>query len=140
MKKRLLVKLALIALLGACVFVAWLWWTKPVHSLPKSVVERIKKGMTEEEVLAVIGFSDGDYTTGPVRLWGEGESKTGKEIHDLFTLAAGKCWVTDSGVVTVTFGNGSVITAAADGRVMFCEHIYFIEPLPNRLRRGLHLD
>src|SRR5262245_58672304 len=55
MKKRLLLKLGLVALLGAGLFVAWLWWTVPTTGVCRWTANRIRPGMTEEDVITTIG-------------------------------------------------------------------------------------
>jgi hypothetical protein len=59
MKKRLLLKLGLVALLGTGLFVAWLWWTTPTTGICRYTVSRIQVGMTEAEVVALIGLPSG---------------------------------------------------------------------------------
>src|SRR5687768_15981491 len=61
MTKRLLLKLGLVALLGAGLFVAWLWWMEPKTGICRYSASQIQNGMTEKEVIAAIGNSPGDY-------------------------------------------------------------------------------
>lgn len=55
MTKRLLLKLGLVGLLGAGLFVAWLWWTTPTSGINWASANRIQVGMTQDEVQAIIG-------------------------------------------------------------------------------------
>src|SRR5688572_9149930 len=59
MKKRLLFKLGLVALLGTGLFVAWLWWTTPTTGICRYTASRIQVGMTEAEAVALIGLPSG---------------------------------------------------------------------------------
>ena len=62
MKKRLLLKLGLFALLAASLFVAWLWWTTPTSGVNWATANRIQNGMTFDEVKAIIGEFPTSYT------------------------------------------------------------------------------
>src|SRR5437763_1429368 len=56
MKKRLLLKLGLVALLGAGLFVAWSWWTEPRTGICEYTAKRIKFGMAQAEITELIGL------------------------------------------------------------------------------------
>src|SRR4051812_36005941 len=53
--KKLLLKLGLVALLGAGLFVAWLWWTEPRTGICRLMADRINDGMKREEIVKLIG-------------------------------------------------------------------------------------
>jgi hypothetical protein len=60
-KKRLLLALALLAVVGVAVLVVRV--LRPVH-FTEEMANRIPPGMTEAEVVAILGRPAGDYTTG----------------------------------------------------------------------------
>jgi len=74
MKRRLLLKLGLVALLGAALFVVWLWWTEPRTGICRYTASRIEVGMTEEEVVELIGVPPKDYCT-KKRPWSNGQRR-----------------------------------------------------------------
>lgn len=61
MKKRFLLKFGLIAVLGLAGFGLYLWWTIPTNGINRASLWRIREGMSQEEVEAIIGMPPGDY-------------------------------------------------------------------------------
>ena len=118
MKKRLLLKLGLVALLGAGLFVAWLWWTVPRTGICRYTANQVKEGMTLNDVEAIIGLPPGDYCTKPWRL---------------MNYYARKFWCSDDGLILVTLDEDGLVTSTE-----------FIsdkqDALLDRVRRFLHLD
>lgn len=62
MKKRLLLRLGLLGLLAFVCLWLFLWWTAPNHRINQSYADQIRKGMTEDEVIQLLGLPPGDYT------------------------------------------------------------------------------
>ena len=58
MKRRLL-KFGLVAALGLVGLVAFLWWSEPTSGICRATANRIQKGMSEEETVALIGLPNG---------------------------------------------------------------------------------
>jgi hypothetical protein len=61
MKKQSLLKLILVAWLGMGGIGLYLWWTIPKSGINRASLSRVRKGMTKEEVEAIIGMPPGDY-------------------------------------------------------------------------------
>src|SRR5262249_3560860 len=61
MKKQSFLKLILVALLGLAGFGVYLWRTIPTSGINRASVWRIREGMSQEEVEAIIGMPPGDY-------------------------------------------------------------------------------
>ena len=81
-----------------------LWWPPPVE-FTKDMDGRIRPGMTEAEVVAVLGLSAGNYARGvptPAAAAPAGDRQPGGAVV--------KAWVSDTGAVTVEIG--------PDGRVV----------------------
>jgi len=55
MKKRILIRLALLAFLAAAGFFLIVWWASPSNIVSMEQFNRIRGGMTDEEVLEVLG-------------------------------------------------------------------------------------
>src|SRR5262245_16377053 len=53
----------MVAALGLVVSIAWLWFAWPRHRLSQDSFDKIKAGMTREEVEAILGCPPGDYAT-----------------------------------------------------------------------------
>ena len=106
MKKRLLLKLGLAALLGVAGFAVYIWWTLPPHGINRTSVWRIRNGMSEKDVEAIIGMQYGDYRTMTKEerwfnrrtiIW----SGVGYETRSA-------SWYGDEGRITVLFTDGKV--------------------------------
>src|SRR5262245_21227566 len=118
MKKRWLLRLGLLA--GLALFGFWfaLWLTAPEHRITEWHIKQIKKGMTLEEVQAILKAPPGDYMSKPVSddhrrqldsacelfrrtmtaLW----QSEGKEVPNMLDGRAGfKTWSTDRMVLLV---------------------------------------
>jgi len=54
-KKRLLVKIGLLAALALLGFGAYVWWTTPTSGVNWATANRIQIGMTQDEVIGIIG-------------------------------------------------------------------------------------
>lgn len=63
MRRRLLLKTGLVALLGVAAFVGYLWWTIPSSGINRTSANRIREGKSLHEVEAIIGLPAGDYRT-----------------------------------------------------------------------------
>ena len=64
MKKRLLLKLGLVAILGTGLFVAWWYFIGPNHNITNEGVARLKEGMTRAEIETILRLPPGDYGPG----------------------------------------------------------------------------
>ena len=136
MKKRWLLRLGLLA--GLALFGFWfaLWWTAPEHRINKESCDQIRNGMTETEVVAIIGASAGDYTTAETekerdlvrwiltdRVWQA--ALHGNDIRS-------REWLSDNGAIQVLLDqNGTVIS-----KEFFSIQATFIA----KLRRWLRLS
>ena len=61
MKRQSRLKLILVAWLGLGGIGLYLWWTIPKSGINRASLSRIRKGMTKEQVEAIIGMPPGDY-------------------------------------------------------------------------------
>jgi hypothetical protein len=129
MKKRLLLKLGLVALLGAGLFVAWLWWTEPTTGICRVSANRIKIGMTEEEVAALVGLPAGIYVTEPSFM--SPSSEAALERLQISPHSFTRVWSGDSGEIVVEFD--------VSAHVCFVEFLA-VETFLDKPRRWLHLD
>ena len=90
-RKKKLVCFAIVAALIPAVYF-FMRPSVPKHNINPASPKKIIRGMTLEEVEAILGVPSGDYTTGPTtsirnRLWGRG----------------GKEWASDDGLIIVWF-------------------------------------
>lgn len=130
MRRRLLV-IAAIALLGIATVLVCLWCSRPRYWISQETSEKIVEGLTEEQLITIIGFPPGDYTTGPVRLVGDHKIQKGQEL--LEGMPKGwKVWVTDNAAVVVHFDGRGTASAIEIG--------WFVEPVTARLRRWLRIE
>ena len=129
MKRRLLIKLGAIALLGLAGFVAYLWWMEPTSGISRGSVWRIRQGMTKDEVNSTIGMLPGDYSSyldGKHQL-GEDGPIIGKKGHERWT----NMWYSDTGIIRVEFENAQVTNA---------RYLPLIESALDKLLILLHLS
>jgi hypothetical protein len=137
MKKRLLVKLGLVALVGTALFVAWLWWTIPTSGINRATANRIRVGMSEVEVERMIGVEAGTYATKDAPFsseWSKSDFERFKSItaaQPANTLSFS--WEDDNGTIVVCIGRD-------DRRVVYSCYVAFSETIPDKLRRWLRLD
>jgi hypothetical protein len=61
-RRRLFV--GVIAAGGLVAFVAWLWLVPPHHHINRDSFEKIRRGMTQAQVEAILGVPPGDYSFG----------------------------------------------------------------------------
>ena len=100
MKKRILIRLGLLACLGLAGFALYLWWCLTgVSGISRASVWRIKAGMTYKEVDSIIGVPSGEYRTGMAR-WADIRPDGIEHIRQ---------WFGDTGRISVCFD--------ADGKV-----------------------
>jgi hypothetical protein len=76
-KKRLLVKIGLLAALALLGFVAYLWWTTPTSGINWATANRMQIGMTQDEVIGIIG----EYPTVYKIACGPAPTQAGYEWH-----------------------------------------------------------
>jgi hypothetical protein len=69
-RRRWLIALVLLALLGGAGFWVALALREPAHGVTPEVVARIQEGMTPEEVEEIIGMPPGGYRPDVKHLWG----------------------------------------------------------------------
>ena len=55
MKKRIMLRLALLVLLAAAGFFLLVWWVSPSNIVSMEQYSRLRGGMTEQEILEVLG-------------------------------------------------------------------------------------
>jgi hypothetical protein len=119
-----------VLLVGAA-FLA-LWPITPRHCITEENLNKIGMGMTEDEVVQILGAPAGDYSTGkhlyhPELIGGPARVYSGR--------LACKEWVGDEGKIRVCF--------EASGRVFVAYHSGVFrqeQGVLDRLRRWLHLD
>jgi hypothetical protein len=133
MKKRRWLWLLLPVLLLAAGFVV-LRLTLPSHNITAEAFNQIRHGMTEREVVAILGVKAGDYATGPIMEINDGTSST--LWIDEWSAHPGSRgmskWISDEAVIHVNFD--------VEGKV---GHAYFGHAYPvgrgpwDRFRRWL---
>jgi hypothetical protein len=118
MKSDFLLKLGLVALLGAGLFVAYLLVVRPTTGICRGAAKRIQLGMSMKQVMEIIDGPqeqlEPPFGSGGAFLGGVNE------------------WSSDNGRIKVYFG--------ADGNVMGKEVEFTTETIAETLRRWLHLD
>jgi hypothetical protein len=55
MKRKMLLRLMLIACFGVVAFGFYLWWSIPSHGINRASTFRIRIGMNQDEIVAIIG-------------------------------------------------------------------------------------
>ena len=103
MKKQSFLKLILVALLGLAGFGVYLWWTIPTSGINRASVWRIREGMSQEEVEAIIGMPPGDYRSGSNEWLWQSRFPTGKGDG-----AWSLYWLADQSSIIVNFVNEKV--------------------------------
>jgi hypothetical protein len=106
MKKRVLLKVGLVFVLGlgGCVsYQWWAWWTGPRNKINQETVAQIRIGMKLEDVERIIDGPPGYYTRPAI-------------IETAYPFSFGNAeylwWVTDNGRIEVRFNDGVVTEAA----------------------------
>ena len=117
MRKRLL-KLGLVAALGAVGFLVFLHLTKPSFRINRASFEQIEHGMTVQDVTNITGVPPGDYCNTPMKLIGH--------VYD-------EIWWSDNGLILLTLDEAGLVT----GKEFI--HVNDDSPL-DRIRRLLRLD
>jgi hypothetical protein len=133
MKKRLLVRLALVSCLALTGLVLFLRWTSPIARINRESFQQIRLGMTEEEVIAILGVppskNDLDYLSKRVKkkfdAIGMGEIRQDNSPLNV------KAWVGDGYAIEIGFDQ--------TGACRFVFHFAFEESLVDKMRRRLHL-
>ncbi len=134
MKRRLLLKLGPVALLGAGLFVAWLWCTTPRHRITEPTYARIKDGMTTSEVCSVFGVGPGDYSSDPT------DPRHSPYMTEFVVggikgvptgaIAPSKTWLSDNGAAIIHFNDEGVV-------VLHTWEPIEVDGLLNRFKRWL---
>jgi hypothetical protein len=91
----------IILVVAAITAVGVIWWLPPLPRVHRASYEQLQKGMTEEEVEAVMGSPAGDYTTGPV-VHGDFHRPV-LYVDRAELLVEWKTWVTDHAEIGVRF-------------------------------------
>jgi hypothetical protein len=132
-RKRLLLWVALLVVLGSLGLVGGLWWTAPNHRVGWRGYERIELGMTEQEVEEIVAKPPGWYEPLP-----EGEFQV--YVHEagaekgLRDSPKGYSWVSTEGHLGVTFdAKGKVVGASFTPTRRVSPNIF------DRIRRWLGL-
>jgi hypothetical protein len=134
----LLVAVALMLLGGAGVAV---WLRAPRHHITAENVKRIKEGMTQQEVEAIVGAPAGNYAAGrsfavylagpSAPRWGQRwESTKDRGLGDLHAAE----WLGDEAAVEVWFAQDGRACVVVPGVVVRLK-----DPFVNKLRRWLGL-
>jgi len=124
MKKRILIRLGLLAWLTLAGLALYLWWClSGVSGIGRASVWRIKPGMTYKEVVAIIGLPPGHYRANIQEVTDEALL----EGVDQF-----RRWYTDSGVIYVGFDAGGKVTERS--------YIAFSESFLDDLYQSLGID
>jgi len=124
MRKRLLLRLGLLACLGLAGFALYLWWCLTgVSGITRASVWRIKVGMTTREVDSIIGVPCGDYRSNKQEVSIDGFLDGVAHIRE---------WYADSGTIFVHFD--------AQGRVFERSYLPYSESFLDRLYQWLGID
>lgn len=129
MWKQLLRQLGILVAVAAVGFVALLWWTGPRQRFDVLQFYKVDKGMTEAEVVWLLGAPAGNYSSGFLRTeywrsWGGPE--TGAE---LVQTEGGKEWIDDKLSLYVLFDEDRRVLASYVGST------YRIESVLEKLRK-----
>ncbi len=124
-RKKLLMRLAVAALLAAATFIGFLWLTAPAHRITKASFETIKRGMTRAEVEAILKSKPGNYCTGPAAVeipradGSMGEIGLVDLLNDLGQEGdRPSVWIGDRWLILIRFD------AKDEAVEMFCERVY----------------
>ena len=113
---------------------ALLWWTTPTTGICRIIANRIKDGMSKEEVENMIGVP---MHTGRI----EAKELSRSDLRRLAAVVARErterpgrvhFWVNDHGMIRVRFDDQE--------RAMHALYVSFQESWPDKLGRWLHLD
>ena len=96
----LMLSIALVAMAAILGKVIWDYSSRPRVTIDPAAFEKIEQGMTEEEVLKIVGVPFGDYTTGPTLITHLGVMPGSGTVNG---------WTLDTEVYSVWFENGTVI-------------------------------
>jgi hypothetical protein len=133
MKRRWLLKLGVLACLGFVALVAFLWWTAPTHRIDQRGFEKIRAGMTSDDVVSVIRVPPGDYTTLQLDAMSPGLRRQTLALKNFNNpdISLFKAWLCDSACIVVSFDETDKVRNAY--------YHSFAEPWPDVLRRWLRI-
>lgn len=125
MKRRLLLRLGVLAAVAVVGFLLIAWWTAP--QVNKETFEQIKKGMSEEQVAELLNMpaSEPFYWTAE-----KGSNFVIATYGDGARPGQWKEWASGGHAIVVGFERGEVAWAA---------HFLYSESLLDKIRRWLHL-
>ena len=140
MKKRLLLKLGLVALLGTGLFVAWLWWMEPTTGICRATANRIRPGMTLAEVVAIIGEKPNDIGENSFGNFERHPSLSRSDRNAALALFRShsligvemRFWADKPGLIQVAFDENDCVS--------FSYYISHNESILDKLRRWLRLN
>jgi hypothetical protein len=123
LRKRILVALGLMTAAGLVGGVLLCCTRRPQFT--KAMADRIREGMTEDEVVTILGSPPGDYSTETGTKWGGGSgSQSDAKVFSKSGHLTNAHWVSDAGIVLVFFND--------DGRVTDCSWLDLSgDPLPS---------
>ena len=133
MKKRRLIQLIIFACLALAGLVLFLRWTTPNARINRESFQQIRTGMTEEEVIEILGVPPRKYDDSYV-------SKRAKKKFDVVGVTdlpgddpnlITKAWVADGMAIQIGFDQ--------TGKARFVFYYGFEEAFIDRLRRRLQL-
>ena len=134
MKKRNLLRLALLAFVALAGWLFLWWWSTPNLRLNRETFEQIHSGMTEQEIALVIGGPPTNQGTHQsMYLWRTIQNRFDiTAVKGPGTMREWKAWI----------GNGVGIYVGFDetGHAMEYYHFHFDETLLEKLRRILRLS
>ena len=96
--------LGLVSCIGVAGFVEWLWRMGSEQAIAASIADEIKPGMSEADLLRVVGRPPGDYSSKPDARF-LFRSMQGKRLHSLG-------WRTDWGYLSVTFDSDGKVNGS----------------------------
>lgn len=133
MNKRSLVRLALVSCLVLAGLVLFLRWTSPNARINRESFEQIRTGMTEEEVIDILGVApnkyDLDYVSRRVNKMLDVVAVNDSGLDN--SILSVKAWVADGLAIRIGFDH------TGTARSIF--YIAFDETALNRFRRRLRL-
>lgn len=104
MKRQLLLKLGLVAVLGAGVFVAYLWWKAPKFRIDEEGYRAIRIGMRFDDVVVLLGP--------PRYLPGQVEELPCGSLRSMAIEREGYVWQSDKMRILVRFDTQHLATGA----------------------------